>query len=1000
MEGTKRTSGPDDSFYMTEDRFDPAALGRGESLFTLGNGSLGFRGDFEEGYPGAREGVYLNGFYDTAPIRYGETAYGYARNGQTMLNLANAKRIRIFLDGEELCLARGEVKNYRRVLSMKEGTLTREFEWRSPEGRAARVRFERMVSLSGGDVACLRCAVEPLEGVKQVRIESAIDARAKNTAAREDPRVGSCLDGAPLKTMQFRAQGDGCMLVQATRRSALAYACAAVHRVRSAAPVTAVCSQNAQEVCCTYCAGGAVLLEKFVAYTHGPAGQAAALGRRAQAQARQAAADAERLQTAQREALEEFWTNTGLSIEGDPRLLQGLRFSLFQVFQSAGRDGKTNISAKGLSGEGYEGHYFWDTETYIFPFFLYTLPGIARSLLCYRYSILNQARARAREMGHPRGALFPWRTINGEECSAYYPAGTAQYHINADIANAVALYAEATGDEAFMRECGVEILAETARLWLDLGFYSAEQGGRFCIDGVTGPDEYSVLVNNNCYTNLMAAENLEQAARWTAWLRETDPAAAGALFRRIGLGEGEPGAWRAAAQSMYLPYDEARGVYLQDDAFFQRVPWPLQTIPPENFPLLLHYHPLVIYRHQVCKQADLVLALLLRGERFDLLQKRRIFDVYEPLTTHDSSLSKTVFSIVASEIGYHEKAYAFFEGSARLDLDDSHGNSRDGLHMANMAGTWLSVVYGFAGMRQKGGLLAFHPCLPQGWQQYGFCIRWRGRRLRVRVGRAQAAYLLEEGEAMALLHQGARLWLEPGVERAADTAPRRFDGVVFDLDGVLCHTDRLHCEAWAHACAQRGIPFSEAVNEQLRGVSRSASVELILKSAAMELPQPGKDALAREKNARYRTLLEQLTPADVPRGTREMLKALRAQGVRLAVASASENAPMILRRVDLDGLLDAVVDGTMLRRSKPDPEVFLRAAELLGLEPRQCLVVEDAAAGAQAAAAGGFACAGLACAAQAREADYPLQDVTDLLPLFGSTAEAPATACGCPAAEE
>lgn len=986
MQGRERGDRPEDgTFQITEERFDPAVLGRSESIFTLGNGSLGFRGDFEEGYPGAREGVYLNGFYDTAPIRYGEAAYGYARNGQTMLNLANAKRIRIFLDGEELCLARGEVREYRRTLWMQDGTLTREFEWRSPEGRAARVRFERLVSLTAGDTAYLRCTVEPGAGVECVRIESAIDARVKNTAAQDDPRVGSCLDGRPLQTLTHRAQEEKCLLVQVTRRSALAYACAAVSRLQADVPVCTEYSESADEVCCAYtCTGaGRLVLEKFAAYTHGAAGEAAALARRAQAQAAGAAAEgAQALHAAQREALARFWQNTGLSIEGDPRLLQGLQFSLFQVFQSTGRDGKTNIPAKGLSGEGYEGHYFWDTETYLFPFFLYTMPEIARALLRYRYTILDQARARAREMGHPRGALFPWRTIGGEECSAYYPAGTAQYHINADIANAVLLYTEVTGDETFLAECGVEILAETARLWADLGFYNAEKGGRFCIDGVTGPDEYNVLVNNNCYTNLMAAYNLEQAARWVDWLREKQPQAAQALFAKIALQPEEPAAWRRAAQAMYLPYDAGKEIYLQDDAFNERMPWPIASIPPENFPLLLHYHPLVIYRHQVCKQADLVLALLLRGECFDWLQKKKIFDHYEPLTTHDSSLSKTVFSIIASEIGYADKAYAFFEGSARLDLEDRHGNSKDGLHMANMAGAWMSVVYGFGGMREQRGQLTFSPSLPKNWDSYGFCMRWRGRRLQVRVDAQTTRYLLTEGEPVCVAHHGKRLALSPRQPVCARTRPRRFAGVIFDLDGVLCHTDRFHCEAWGRACREHGLSFDESVNDQLRGVSRMTSVERILQHAGAQMTAAEKERFAAEKNAYYQELLRRMTPDDVAPATRAALKALRAKGLRLAVGSSSKNAGLILERLQLADAFDAVVDGTELAHAKPDPEVFAKAAARLGLAPAACLVVEDAEAGVQAAVRGGFACAGLGDAAQTENTDYPLSQLTDLLALL------------------
>lgn len=983
MEQTKESRLCGDSFCILEDQLQPAVLGQREAVFTLGNGSLGFRGDFEEGYPGATEGVYINGFYETAPIRYGEIAYGYARNGQTMLNLANAKRVRIFLDEEEVCLARGEVKNYKRTLCMHSGTLTREFEWRSPQGRSAHVRFERLVSLTMGDVGYIRCEVEPAEGVKHLRIESAIDARARNQSSDSDPRAGSCVGRNALHTLAQKVEDGRCLLVQATGNSALAYACAVVDQVTADVAVKSAQHSSGDEVCCTYsCEAGRFVLEKWIAYTYGAAGEAAALSRRAQAQAAHACkAGAAYLKQEQTGCLKEFWERVGLELEGDAALLQGLRFSLFQVFQSAGRGGKTNVSSKGLSGEGYEGHYFWDTETYIFPFFLYTIPDIARGLLAYRYSILPQARIRAREMGHSLGALFPWRTIGGEECSAYYPAGTAQYHINADIANAVVQYARVTADEAFMWECGVEILIETARLWLDLGFYSAEKGGRFCIECVTGPDEYSALVNNNCYTNLMAAMNMQQAAHWASAMEQRAPEQAARLFERIDFRPEEAGLWRSAAEHMYLPYDERKGIYLQDDAFCERIPWPLETIPKENFPLLLHYHPLVIYRHQVCKQADLILALFLRSDCFTMVQKQKIFDFYEPLTTHDSSLSKAVFSIVANEVGYREKAYHFFEGAARLDLEDGQGNTRDGLHMANMAGTWLSIVYGFAGMRETGPSLSFRPALPDGWKKLAFCVCFRGCRLRVSLEREKAVYQLTEGLGLTLLHHGERLRLTAGQPVCVPSGPRRFEGVIFDLDGVLCHTDKFHFTAWKAACSKRNIPFDEAVNDQLRGISRMESVERILDCANMQLSESEKAAFAEEKNEEYRKILDQLSPEDWEPSARALLELLKKKQIRTAVGSSSKNARTILNQLGLTGYFDAVVDGTMIRHSKPSSEVFLLAAAALELSPSQCLVVEDAPAGIQAARTGGFFSAGLGDSVQ-ELANYPLHTLEDLTPLF------------------
>ena len=438
----------------------------------------------------------------------------------------------------------------------------------------------------------------------------------------------------------------------------------------------------------------------------------------------------------------------GLEIEGDDALLLGMRFNLFHLFQAAGRDGRTNVCAKGLTGEGYEGHYFWDTETYMLPFFDSTQPAIARKLLEYRYSILPLARQRAREMGHAVGALYPWRTIDGHEASAYYPAGTAQVHINADIAMAVRRYVNCSGDKAFLEEMGAEMLVEISRLYYDLGFYDESKNGAFCICGVTGPDEYNALVDNNTYTNLMAAETMLYAAE-----------VAEPLMERLGVTPEEIRNWRDAAGKIYIPRDDKSPLIWQDDAFASRVPWPLDTIPREKFPLLLHYHPLVIYRHQVCKQADLVMAMLLLPHRFTEEEKRVAFDYYDKVTTHDSSLSHAAFSALASRIGRMDKAYAYFRDSAVLDLEDTHGNTADGLHMANMAGSWFCLVNGFGGLDTDAGLLSLAPVLPEQLTAYAFRVNWQGTVVEARVTREGARYRRVSGPEITILASGKQIKL-------------------------------------------------------------------------------------------------------------------------------------------------------------------------------------------------------------------------------------------------
>ena len=560
------------------------------------------------------------------------------------------------------------------------------------------------------------------------------------------------------------------VLVQKTRHSQMALACAAANRVETRNPggVSVFPGIDGDLVKTEYRfdaqAGEKITLDKFICYTTTIDLAEQELRAAASAEVLQAAqAGYEKLRLDQAAFLAKFWHNSDIEIGGDVSLQQGIRFNIFHLLQSTGRDGRTNIAAKGLTGEGYEGHYFWDTETFVLPFFLYNTPEISRKLLEYRYNTIDRARERARQMSHNRGALFPWRTINGDECSAYYPAGTAQYHIDADIAFAVKRYVEATGDDDFLVTCGAEILFETARLWADLGRFIPARGDKFCINGVTGPDEYNAVVNNNCYTNLMAKVNLEYANRIAGWMKGSHPGQYEALKKKIGLAEEEVLFWKKAADSMYVPYDTGLGIHLQDDAFLDRAPWDFENTPRQNYPLLLHYHPLVIYRHRVCKQADLVLALFLLGDLFTAEEKKRNYDFYEPYTTHDSSLSTSIFSVMASETGYPDKVYAYFMNTARMDLDDRHGNTKDGIHAANMAGAWMCLVNGFAGMRTHEHTLSFNPTLPQGWQSYSFKILFRGSRIQVTVTGQGAQYRLLEGEALTLLHSGKEVRVsEPG----------------------------------------------------------------------------------------------------------------------------------------------------------------------------------------------------------------------------------------------
>ena len=764
---------PLDPWCLRESAFDPADNFLHETLFALGNGYIGLRGCMEEGYSGpagtSLDGTYLNGFFESEPVVYPEAAFGFARTNQFMLNVPNAKGIALWFGDERFDPMQGTLDRYERSLDFRTGVLRRSLEWTSPSGRRLALVSRRLVSFTHKHLFALDLEITPLNFSGRLRVLSKLDGNVSNQQAGDDPRVGSAVSGPALHLQSVQQEGSFSALVQRTHNSgftlvsaidSLLFAGGAVH------PQPFLDGQVAgQSFELAVSAGQPVRLTKYGAYYSSrdyPEEQLADLAKTALAEAR--AAGFEAMCTSQQQYLADFWEQADVEIDGDDALQQGMRFNQFHLLQSVGRDGKTNIAAKGVTGEGYEGHYFWDTEIYIFPFFLYSKPEIAKKLLEYRYAGLPKARERARQLAHAKGALYPWRTIAGDECSAYFPAGTAQYHINADIAYSIKLYYEATGDLDYMAQAGAEIVLETARIWTGIGGY--DRAGRFCINEVTGPDEYTALVNNNYYTNAMAQMHLRFAAELVDVLRTRRAADFARIATAIGYEDGESAEWLRAAGRMALPYDAALGIHEQDDSFLSKKPWDFAGTPKENYPLLLNYHPLVIYRHQVCKQADVVLALLLLSEQFSLDDKRRDFDYYEAVTTHDSSLSSCIFSIIAAEVGYPEKAYDYFMETARLDLDDTHGNTHYGVHTAAMAGTWMGVAYGFAGMRVTDGALRFAPTLPAHWRHYQFKIHIRGALLQVRVQAAQVEYTLLQGESLQFRHRAERVTLSAASPRA------------------------------------------------------------------------------------------------------------------------------------------------------------------------------------------------------------------------------------------
>jgi alpha,alpha-trehalose phosphorylase len=608
------------SWKLEQNDFSREKAAFWETLLTVGNGFIGMRGTPEEGGGhGSVQGTYLNGFYETAPIVYGEKFRGFAEMKQTMLNIADARVIRLIVDGEVMTAGNGRVLEENRSLDMRRGILERRLVWRSSTGREVEVRSIRLAHQVRRALAMIEYTVTPLNFAGELVIQSGIDSGIRQSEhAEEDPRLGTRFAGEVLVTSEpvTIRDGRGAALTQRTVASGLTMACGFTDRLSCPGDSTSWHSGGIAGLAhhVSPKKGESVTLHKTMAYAAGPglgAGLPVEEGRKiepASLCARLIQEVAEDLTEANQAGfdilldehisyLEDFWKDSDIIIDGDDQLQRGIRFNLLHLLQSTGRGGRTNIAAKGLTGLGYEGHTFWDTETYILPVFLFTRPDIARALLEYRYNTLDAARDHAREMGHPKGALYPWRTINGRECSANFATGSAQYHINADIAFAVKRYVDSTDDKSFLAEFGAEILFETARVWFDTGSFSASKGGRFCINGVTGPDEYHILVDNNAYTNLMARENLRFAAEAVDRLRRDDPEALKDIQKRIALDDQEPGQWATAADAMYIPYDERIGVIPQDEGFFWTGYLGLRTHTEEPLPAAAslsspHRHPI------------------------------------------------------------------------------------------------------------------------------------------------------------------------------------------------------------------------------------------------------------------------------------------------------------------------------------------------------------------------------------------------------------------------
>lgn len=709
---------------------------KNESVFNVSNGYIGIRGNFEEKYPDnypTIRGSYINAFYEEVPIQYGEKAYAFPETMQKIVNVTDAQDVNIIIGGERFSLFEGAIRSFHRYLDMEAGCYIREVFWVSPLGKELKIKITRLASLKHLELFVIHYEIEKVNCYEEVIIESGINGEVVNFTDYNDPRVAAGHANI-LSVKSVLLEKDIMQLVSETQNSKNVVAVTAKHSCNVNYEASFERTEKYIKAVFKLKPGKeAIAFTKYNIYTDSrrykdPASSGIERLKKVSCES------FEELANHQKGYLKKFWEVADINIEGDEKLQQGLRYNLYELLQSVGKDDKSNITAKGLSGEGYEGHYFWDTEIYILPFFTLCYPELAKGLLKYRYTILDSARKRAKELGHKKGAAYPWRTIVGEECSSYFPAGTAQYHINGDIAYSYIQYYLATNDIDFIKEFGAEVVFETARIWLEIGHYDKEL---FKIDAVTGPDEYTAIVNNNYYTNVMAKYNLKWAVKLYYELKHLDEELLVGLCKKINLTEAEIQQFEKAYKNMYLPYSEELKINAQDDTFLNKAVWDFENTPKEKYPLLLNYHPLTIYRYQVLKQADTVLAHFLVEDEADLETIKNSYDYYEKITTHDSSLSCAAYSIMASKIGYIDKAYEYFIETARLDLDNTHGNTKDGIHTANMGGTWMSIVYGFAGLRIKENYISLEPKIPQNWNEYRFRFLYRGTHILVKVQKAK-----------------------------------------------------------------------------------------------------------------------------------------------------------------------------------------------------------------------------------------------------------------------
>jgi beta-phosphoglucomutase len=912
---------------LTEPEFDLSKLRARETVFTIGNGYLGTRGSFEEGYPKALPITLINGVYDDIPVVYTELA-----------NCPDWLLLVIIINGEQFRLDRGEILSYERRLDLRHGVLSRSIRWRSPMGNTVDLKFDRFASLADEQVLALRCEITPIDFEGNIEVRSSINRYPENQGFDHWEHLdrGQTEQGVWL---YLRTRSTEIELGMAAKMTAIGT------EARSQVINTPDCPTLTIAFVAT--AGQSVTVEKLV--TVFTSRETKLPVRAAQTKLAQLPAYAILL-AAHQQAWDRVWEHSDIEIEGDLTAQLAVRYNLFQLFiggcttQGSLNTDPDSVPAKSLSGFGYRGHIFWDTEIFILPFFIWTQPAIARSLLDYRYDTLAGARSKAASSGY-KGAMFAWESAaTGDEMTpkwslSSYPYaepvriwnGEREIHISADIAYAVWQYWQITGDDVWMRDRGSEIILDTALFWLSrVEWHEKQQRYELC--GVIGTDEYHEEVRNNAYTNRLVQWHLEKAVAVYEWLQQTFPVRANELSQQLQLTPVQILALHSTISLMYIPYHPQTLLIEQFEGFFALQDINLSDYEPRTKSIQSVLGMVKTNQSQVIKQPDvlMLLYLLLKtpefADRQDILQEN--WNYYTPRTdiTQGSSLGSSIQAILAANLNKSADAYDHLMRAALIDLKNTFGNTEDGIHAASAGGVWQAVVFGFGGIHLTENGPISTPHLPPNWTRLKFKLNWRGT------------------------------WhhfnLSPSVVSAPD-----IQGFIFDVDGVLTDTAEFHYRAWQRLADEEKLPFDREANEALRGVSRRESLMHII--GDRQYSEAEIQAMMERKNRYYVESIETITPQNIFSGAVELLTQLRQAGIKIAIGSASKNARTVIEKLGIGYLVDAIADGDSVAPPKPAPDLFLFAAKQIGLEPAQCVVVEDATVGVAAAIAAGMRSIGI-----------------------------------------